>query len=107
MVDIHARLQQLLKNRGWTTYRLAINCGLSHATIANIYKRNTVPSVSTLEAICRGFGITLSQFFAEGEMVELTAELQEVFSCWADLTPRQKTASLEVLKAMHHERPEA
>lgn len=107
MIDIHARLQQLLESRGWTTYRLAVNCGLSHATIANIYKRNTVPSVSTLEAICRGFGITLSQFFAEGEMVELTPELQAVFTCWADLTPRQKAAALEVMRAMCQESPEA
>lgn len=106
MVDIHARLRQLLQSRGWTTYRLALNCGLSHATLANIYKRNTVPSVSTLEAICRGFGITLSQFFAEGDMVELTPELQAVFSCWADLTPRQKAASLEVMRAMRQESPE-
>ncbi len=103
MVDIHARLHQLLQSRSWTTYRLALNCGLSHATIANIYKRNTVPSVSTLEAICKGFGITLSQFFAEGDMVELTPELKEVFTRWADLTPRQKTAALEMLKAMNGE----
>jgi len=103
MIDVHARLNKLLESRGWTTYRLAVNCGLSHATIANIYKRNTVPSVTTLEAICRGFGITLSQFFAEGEMVELTPELREVFTSWADLTPRQKAATLEMMKAMCQE----
>lgn len=103
MIDVHARLHQLLENRGWTTYRLAINCGLSHATIANIYKRNTIPSISTLEAICNGFGITLSQFFVEGDMVELTPELEEVFTCWTDLTPRQKAATLEMMKAMCQE----
>lgn len=103
MMDIHARLNQLLKSRGWTTYRLALNCGLSHATIANIYKRNTVPSISTLEAICGGFGITLSQFFTVGEMVELTPELKEVFACWADLTPRQKSAIVEMMKSINGE----
>lgn len=103
MIDVHVRLHQLLESRGWTTYRLAINCGLSHATIANIYKRNTVPSITTLEAICNGFGITLSQFFAEGDMVELTPELRDVFTCWADLTPRQKAATLEMMKAMCQE----
>ena len=82
-------------------YRLAKNSNLSHATIANIYKRNTIPSVSTLEAICKGFGITLSQFFAEGEMVELTPELDAVFRQWANLTSRQKMAVLEIMKAMN------
>lgn len=100
MIDVHARLHQLLQNRGWTTYRLALNCGLSHATIANVYKRNTVPSVSTLEAICSAFGITLAQFFAEGGMVEVTPDLQEVFSRWANLTPRQKELILEMLRVL-------
>jgi len=29
-----------------------------------------------LESICRGFNITLSQFFAEGKMVELMPDLK-------------------------------
>ncbi len=106
-MDIHERLQRLLNSRGWSMYRLSQECGLSQATIANIFRRNALPSVSTLEAICGGFGITLAQFFAEGDMVELTPELQAVFSCWADLTPRQKAAALEVMRAMCQESPEA
>ena len=102
-MDVLERLHQLLESQGWTTYRLAKNSNLSHATIANIYKRNTIPSVSTLEAICKGFGITLSQFFAEGEMVELTPELKEVFERWMVLTPAQKSAVLQMLKAMSHD----
>lgn len=103
MIDIHARLHQLIQSRGWTTYRLALNCGLSHATIANIYRRNTVPSVTTLETICQAFGITLAQFFAEGELVEVTPELREVFVRWADLTPRQKSLTLELLQVLDEE----
>lgn len=99
-MDIHERLQQLLEAQGWTTYRLALNSGLSHATIANVFKRNTTPSVATLEAICDGFGITLSQFFAEGDLVEMTPELQTVFSRWANLTPKQKKAVLSIMEVM-------
>ena len=101
-MDTLQRLHQLLDERGWSEYRLAKNCGLSNSTIANIYHRNTVPSITTLEAICAGFGITLSQFFAEGEMVELTPELKELFDSWVDLTLPQKAASLQTMKAMHH-----
>ena len=78
-MDTHERLRQLLNERGWTEYRLAKNCGLSESTIANIYRRNTIPSLATLEAICKGFGITMAQFFAEGEMVEINPELKELF----------------------------
>lgn len=81
-----------------------INClriaGCLQSTLANIFKRNTVPSITTLEVICKGFGITLSQFFADGEMVEMTPELKEVFESWMALTPSQKSAALQMLKAM-------
>ena len=57
-MDAHQRLRQLLDERGWTEYRLSKKCGLSQSTLANIFRRNTVPSISTLEAICDGFGCT-------------------------------------------------
>ena len=103
-MDTHERLRQLLNERGWTEYRLAKNCGLSESTIANIYRRNTVPSLATLEAICKGFGITMAQFFAEGEMVEISPELKELFENWGNLTPEQKKAANQMLKAMNKDK---
>lgn len=102
-MDTNERLRRLLNERGWTEYKLAKKCGLSQSTIANIYRRNTVPSIATLEAICNGFGITLSQFFADDQMVELTPELKDIFDCWIDLTPNQKDAALQMLRAMNVE----
>lgn len=102
-MDTNDRLKRLLEERGWSEYRLAKNCGLSESTIANIYKRNTVPSITTLESICDGFGITLSQFFADGEMVELTPELKELFENWVNLTIEQKAAVLQMLKSMKNQ----
>ena len=74
-MDTHSRLRQLMAERGWTAYRLAKESGLSESTLANIFKRNTVPSISTLESVCSAFGISLAQFFAEGDIVELTPEI--------------------------------
>lgn len=59
-MDTNKRIKQLLDERGWTPYRLAKESGLSDATVGNIFRRNTVPSMATLTAICKGFGITLS-----------------------------------------------
>lgn len=103
-MDIHARLQRLLKERGWTEYKLSKECGLSQSTIGNIFRRNTMPSLTTLEIICKGFGITLSQFFADGDMIELTPDTKALFDRWAVLTPDQKNAALQMLRAMSHER---
>lgn len=100
-MDTHSRLRQLMAERGWTAYRLAKESGLSESTLANIFKRNTVPSIGTLESVCSAFGISLAQFFAEGEMVELTPELKELFDNWVSLTPEQKQAALQMLRAMN------
>lgn len=102
-MDTNDRLQKLLTARGWSRYQLAKNSNLSDSTLANIYKRNNVPSIPTLEAICKGFGITLSQFFADGEMVELTPELKELFDNWISLTVEQKTAVLQIIKSMNNQ----
>ena len=83
-MDIHGKLKHLMQECGWTAYKLAKESGLSESTLANIFRRNTVPSISTLEEICNGFHITLSQFFAEGEMVELTParQMQDVVNIY-------------------------
>ena len=103
-MNTHERLRQLLNERGWTEYRLAKACGLSESTIANIFRRNSIPAIATLETICEGFGITLSQFFAEGEMVEITPELKELFDNWVNLTPEQKQAVNQMLRAMNSDK---
>jgi len=100
-MDTHDRLQRLLTERHWSKYRLSKESGLSESTIANIFKRNTDPTVTTLEAVCNGFGITLSQFFAEHEMVELSPELKDLFESWTPLALEQKAAILQVIKKMN------
>ena len=101
-MDVLERLRGLLDERGWTEYRLAKECGLSESTIANIFRRNSVPSITTLESICNGFGNTLSQFFADGDMVELTPQAKELFDNWVTLTPEQKNAVLTMVRTFNH-----
>lgn len=99
-MDAKARIRELMDERGWSEYRLAIASGLSQSTVANIFNRNTTPSVSTLESICAGFGITLAQFFAEGNMVELTEEQREMFAAWSTLTKDQKDVLRQLIFVM-------
>ena len=100
-MDATERIKSLLEQRGWTAYRLSKNCGLSENTIATILKRNSLPSVGTLEAICKGFGITLSEFFAEGDLIEVTPKTKELIDCWSGLSEEQRDAALELLKKMN------
>lgn len=102
-MDVLAKLRDLLDERGWSEYKLAKKAGLNESTIANIYRRNTVPTISTLEAICSAFGITMSEFFAseESEIVELTPQMKELLDVWLPLTEEQRAALLHVARTFH------
>ena len=99
-MDAKQRIRELMAQRQWSEYRLAIASGLSQATIATIFSRNTTPSIATLESICSAFGITLAQFFSDGEMVELTPEQREMFSAWSSLSTHQKEALSHLIQVM-------
>ena len=99
-MDAKARIRELMAERKWSEYRLAIASGLSQSTVANLFNRNTTPSIATLESICAGFGITLAQFFAEGDMVELTEEQKEMFAAWSSLSKDQKDVLRQLILVM-------
>ena len=100
-MNAQKRIKQLMEERGWTDYRLAKEANLSHSTITNLFKRNNAPTLPTLEVICRAFGITLSQFFAEGgKAVEMTDEQRELFTKWSVLTEQQKKILLDFLNTL-------
>ena len=97
-MDIIKRLRELQERYGWTDYRIAKEAGLSPNTVSNIYRRDNTPSMVTLEALCKAFNITMAQFFAEGDMVEITPELRELFDRWTVLTDEQKAALWQIIK---------
>lgn len=98
-MDVIQRIDDIMKERGWSYYKLSIESGLSSSTITNIYRRNTVPSITTLEAICNAFGITLSQFFAEEDaFVQLSPEQKEMFDNWLCLSESQKKIVAEIIE---------
>lgn len=100
-MDVIKRIDMLMKERNWSDYKLSTESGLSSSTIANIHRRNTVPSISTLESICSAFGITLAQFFTEdSHIVQLNNDQQDLFNQWIALTDNQKDLIYQLIKEM-------
>ena len=99
-MDVTKRIDSLLKQRGWSVYRLGKESGLSQSTLAHIFREDSAPTISTLETICKAFGITLSQFFAEGDFVSLTAEQQNMLDKWATLNEDQKRLVMDMIENM-------
>lgn len=69
------RMNELLDERNWTVYRLAKESGIAYSSLNNIFVRRTIPSVLTLEKICHGFQITLSEFFGTNTPVIQTSDM--------------------------------
>lgn len=90
-MDTNQRIRQLMKERGLTEYRLALDSGLSKSTVSALLHRNTTPSVPTIEAVCNALGITVSQFFAEeGDSLSVNEEQRLLLQRYAQLTETQK-----------------
>ena len=101
-MNIHERLREILKELGWTRYKLAKESGLSESTITNIFQRGNIPTIGTLEIICNTLNITLSQFFAVDKMIELSPELKQFYDEWKFLSSDQREAVLNVMKTMRN-----
>ena len=84
MKDILSVITTYREERGWTEYQLAERSGLPQSTISSWYRKNMVPTISSLEKICTAFGITLSQLFAEADVpVSLTEAQKKLLERWS------------------------
>ena len=95
------RIINLCNKQHITMYRLAQISGLKQSTISNIMKRGTLPNLITLEKICIGFGITMSQFFQEKEeCLNLTTQQKEIINIWIDLDEEKRELFYNILLGM-------
>ena len=101
MKDILSTITKYRNDRNWTEYQLAERSGLPQSTISSWYRKNMIPTVTSLEKVCNAFGITLSQLFAENEsQVTLTDTQKELLDRWARLREEQKKVIFTLLVFM-------
>ncbi len=63
-----ARIEKLMKAKGWSRYRLAKEADLPYSSLSNIFKRNTEPTLPVLRQLCYGLKISMSDFFIEEKL---------------------------------------
>lgn len=99
LVDVLAEITRLRLKRNWSEYELAQYSGLSQSTISTWYRKSQIPTIQSLEKVCMGFGITLSQFFAgDDDVIHPTPAQRELLDSWSALTETQQTLFLELFK---------
>ena len=89
--DVIQHIKDLCAERHWSYYRLAQEAGIPYSTISNMIHRTNIPTIPTLQKMCDGFGMTLSDFFMDTvSEVHLTGPQQEVLELYAKLSVDDK-----------------
>lgn len=103
MIDVIEKLEKLKFENNYTNYKIAKLCGISESTIINIYERNSIPHIDTLDKICKVFGLSLSQFLLEDDekLVPLIDEQRELFEKWQVLSDQQKNLVDEFIDILY------
>ncbi len=101
-MDILQKITTLRKERGITEYQLAELSGLKQSTISSWYHKNVVPTTSSIQKICKGLDISLSQFFTENEddSIEFNSKQHEISNRIAKLKPNQIDALIAFIDSL-------
>ena len=59
------KIEAICCKKGITKYKLAKQAQTPYTTLTNMFKKDTMPTLPTLQKICEGLDITMSQFFLE------------------------------------------
>lgn len=98
-MDVLQRLQDILKERGWSVYRLAKESEINPSTLGNLFARNNVPTIPTLERICQALGMTLAEFFTEESPASPDERLNTNMEAkWKTLSTTQKQLLLALME---------
>jgi transcriptional regulator with XRE-family HTH domain len=98
-MDALQRIKDLLNQYQWSTYKLSVKSGLPQSTLANMFARNNLPTLQTLEMICKGFGISLAQFF-DYEEDDILKKQNDFLVKYNRLTDEQKKIIIDVMDNM-------
>lgn len=104
-MDIKSRIIQLCEERGITPNKLAELSDITQSTLNSIINNpDPNPQHKTIEKICRGLGITMSDFFMDNQVkqqigADLFPKLLQVIQTM-DLPQDIKTAALQKFNSL-------
>lgn len=98
--DLFARIRQLCLERNWSYYQLSKASGLTYSTISTLLNRQTLLSLTTLNKICHGFGISLADFFSTDADSSMSAEEIQCLALFSSLSPEDQQLALAYMKGL-------
>lgn len=90
----------LCEKRGVSKYRLSQLSGISQSSLGRIIAKESLPSLITLEKICKALDVTLSQFFREENPKDMTESQIEVLEIWNHLSANEQEVVIAMLRGL-------
>ena len=99
-MDFVTRLTELLEDRHWSVNKLAMESGITQSTLYNIINNKISPNLKTIEDICQGLDINLSDFFDDS--YEISPEEHALLSNYNNLDERDKVIVLNIVLGINN-----
>lgn len=100
-MDTAKRLKELRNAKNLTTTELAKLCNISQAVISKLENNNRTADVPTLLILCNTLGVSLSEFFKEGNTSYcIPIELEELVNNAKNLSPEQLRSLNQFIKTI-------
>ena len=95
------RIQELYNERQWSYYQLAKASGITYSTLNTMINKRNMPTLPTLQRLCQGFGISITDFFEpDRSKIGLSEEQAECLNLFTTLSPEDRKLAIAYLKGL-------
>lgn len=96
------RLTELMTERNLSRYKLGKITGITQASLSTILSGKCAPSLSTIEKLCTGLGINVSDLFNMNDEKPyiISAEEKEALRYWNEMDKTQKKMAIAFAQGM-------
>ena len=98
MFDIILKLDKLREERGLSIYKLTQVADISQQTYHNWLDGKSSPTLFAFEKILDAMGVSLGEFFMEGNFVEVTEDIKTFFQDYKCLNDEEKASVNQIVK---------
>lgn len=100
-----SKIQELLDERNWSLYKLSKQSNIPYSSLNSLFLKNNQPTIATLEKICIGFNITLSEFFESDtpyrdDSSNITEEEKILLNSYRNLGKKDKLKCLDIIEIL-------
>ena len=107
---ILTKIESYMKLRNWSLYKLAQESDIPYSSLNSMFLKNTQPTISTLEKICLGLSVSMSDFFSNKHLddipfAKMSKEERELLTLFNSLSKADQELFIIYARGFSHTPP--